>query len=230
MALLPFTFDARKHKPFVLCSVENCFNEVYVRGVCAKHNRQIKLNGCILSRTIYDLNEIEILETHALIYIYDKYCNVIDKAMIDLEDVAKIKCYKWSKSNGMGYVFNSKVGRLHHFVIGSKQVVDHKNNNVMDCRKDNLRICTKAENNMNKIKPSNNTSGAKGVTWSKEKQVFLAYINKDKKSYKLGRFKDVISAAEAYNKAAIELFGEFAWLNDIEALKLQNAVTTTKGE
>jgi len=40
----------------------------------------------------------------------------------------------------------------------------------------------------------------------------------------------LVEAAITYNNAAIEHFKEFAKLNDIEALKLQIAVTTTQGE
>lgn len=219
-----------KIKPFVNCDVENCCNKSLIKGLCSKHYRQVQREGEVKSRTKRDLNEIEIHDDFALIHLYNIKSELIAKTIIDLEDVNKVAHLKWSVQLHFKYVYNYKVGRLHSLLMNTEEVVDHKNNDRLDNRKNNLRICTQAENNMNKIKPNNNTSGAKGVSWSKTKRVFLAYINKDGKRFQLGRFKDLILAAEAYNKAAKELFGEFAWYNDIEALKLQFAVTTTQGE
>lgn len=62
----------------------------------------------------------------------------------------------------------------------------------------------------------NSTSIYKGVSWNKATSKWRAYIQKDGKLHHLGLFTDEIEAAKAYNKAATEMFGEFANLNKIE--------------
>jgi hypothetical protein len=43
----------------------------------------------------------------------------------------------------------------------------------------------------------------------------MAYITLNNKSKHLGYFKSEVEAARAYNIAAVELFGDFAHLNQI---------------
>jgi hypothetical protein len=57
------------------------------------------------------------------------------------------------------------------------------------------------------------TSKYTGVHYYKDRGKWQAYINKDKKRYSLGYFKDESEAAKAYNIKAIELFGFSAKLN-----------------
>ena len=61
--------------------------------------------------------------------------------------------------------------------------------------------------------PRNNTSGYKGVMWRKNRQKWISKINKNKNRYYLGHFDCPIEAAKAYDKKAIELYGEYANLN-----------------
>jgi hypothetical protein len=53
----------------------------------------------------------------------------------------------------------------------------------------------------------------KGVSWYPKLQKWIAQICKDYKKYNLGYFKEEYDAAQAYNFAAFEMFGEFARLN-----------------
>jgi len=57
------------------------------------------------------------------------------------------------------------------------------------------------------------TSKFKGVSWDSSKEKWVAQINKSGMHRQIGRFRDEIAAAEAYDEAARELFGEFARLN-----------------
>jgi hypothetical protein len=57
------------------------------------------------------------------------------------------------------------------------------------------------------------TSRFKGVCWDKRRERWIAYIKKEQVSRYLGRFDGEIAAAEAYDEAARELFGEHARLN-----------------
>lgn len=93
--------------------------------------------------------------------------------------------------------------------------VDHINHNGLDNRKCNLRVCDRFENNGNSRKRKNTSSVYKGVYWSKHEQKWHASIRVNKRKVSLRYHSLEIDAALAYNKAAKELFGEFALLNEI---------------
>ncbi len=91
--------------------------------------------------------------------------------------------------------------------------VDHVNGNKADNRIANLRRANRSQNMANCGKKSHNTSGVKGVYWDKVRGKFVAEIKSDAKRHHLGRFDSLEEASDAYNKAAMELHGEFALLN-----------------
>jgi hypothetical protein len=99
------------------------------------------------------------------------------------------------------------------------KVIDHKNGLGHDNRIANLRACTTSDNAKNKKMGSDNTSGYKGVGWDKSTKGWRATIMVKGKSLWLGSFKTKVEAALAYNDAAIEHFGEFAYINKIEGEK-----------
>lgn len=135
--------------------------------------------------------------------------------MIDTEDIDVLGNSLWCY-NHHGYIKNNK-GMLHRAVMRAKpnELVDHKDHNKADCRKSNLRMATKTQNGQNmRIHPTN-TSGYKGVIWNKKNKKWMAFIIINGKSTYLKSFTDKKQAAAAYNKAAIENFGEFALLNEI---------------
>jgi hypothetical protein len=62
----------------------------------------------------------------------------------------------------------------------------------------------------------------KGVHWKKDKQKWAAEIKKNYRKHRLGYFDIEEDAACAYNEAALELFGEFARLNELPERSDQN--------
>lgn len=91
-------------------------------------------------------------------------------------------------------------------------VVDHANRNGLDNRRQNLRVCTYSQNHANRPAPANNTSGYKGVFRARSGR-WTARVTVDRKARHLGTFDDPWTAAQAYNEAAVEAWGEFAHLN-----------------
>lgn len=90
--------------------------------------------------------------------------------------------------------------------------VDHKFGDLDD--NSTVRKVTKSQNLANSKPRKNCSSKFKGVSkshnkWSAEIQV------RGKRIY-IGTFKEEKQAALAYNKVAVEHFGEFAWINKIE--------------
>ena len=91
--------------------------------------------------------------------------------------------------------------------------VDHIDGDRSNNKIENLRECSKRDNNCNRGAQSNGKSGYKGVSKIKGKQKWESYISKDGKKSHLGRFNSPEDAAIAYDKKAIELHSDFAYTN-----------------
>lgn len=87
---------------------------------------------------------------------------------------------------------------------------DHINNNTLDNRRSNLRICTHRQNTMNRRLRWDNASGVKGVYLHRPSGRYTAQIRVNGKLVFLGYHANKELAAEAYKIAAVLYFGEFA--------------------
>jgi hypothetical protein len=88
--------------------------------------------------------------------------------------------------------------------------IDHEDKDEGNNRFSNLRPASQNENQHNKGKYSNNTSGYKGVSFHKGHHKFAAGIRVNGKRKHLGLFDDPAVAHAAYIAAANQNFGEFA--------------------
>jgi hypothetical protein len=108
-----------------------------------------------------------------------------------------------------------KVGTvyMHRLIAGATalQVVDHRDGNGLNNRRENLRIATIAQNQWNSGSHKDCRCGFKGVAESKSR--FTARIRAGRTGIYIGSFATAEEAARAYDEKAIELFGEFARLN-----------------
>ena len=158
--------------------------------------------------------------------------------MVDDDDYEAFSSYAW-RLFGAGYVGRKvyshfkdgksyyKMCYMHRLVTGAKegQQVDHINQDKLDNRRSNLRLCSASENGCNKASQETRngaptTSSYKGVRRANPKtgmksKVWIAEIRKDGRAHSLGYFATEIEAANAYNEAAKELHGEFASLNSV---------------
>jgi hypothetical protein len=97
--------------------------------------------------------------------------------------------------------------------------VRHINGDPLDCRRENLVVRTVRQRSWNTRKMKRNSAGLpctsqfKGVYWERQTKKWVARISTDGKAQRLGRFGSEIAAAEAYDEAAKDLFGEHARLN-----------------
>lgn len=100
-----------------------------------------------------------------------------------------------------------------HRLLLDAPLIDHINRDPMDNRKINLRPASYIQNSWNQGIRKNNTSGFKGVHKRKDQNRYRAKINVSGQQINLGSFVNPIDAAKAYDAAAREYYGEFAWLN-----------------
>ena len=122
------------------------------------------------------------------------------------------------KSGERGYRGRNHIKMLpmHREVMSAEKgtLVDHIDRNGLNNQRSNLRIATHRENTYNKR--SYSSTGIKGV-YPIGKKWRVRICNRGKKEC-LGTFDNKLSAMQAYNKAALRLFGEFAYLNPISQL------------
>lgn len=96
------------------------------------------------------------------------------------------------------------------YVTGNWPKLDHKNLNKTDNSWKNLRDATGSQNQANHGLQKNNTSGFKGVSWSRKYHKWVSSIKCNGRYEFLGHYDDIEIAKEAYATAADRLFGEFA--------------------
>lgn len=103
---------------------------------------------------------------------------------------------------------------MHRFLFSSLgAMLDHRNNNGLDNRQENIRPADHSQNKCNRGPQSNNTSGYKGVSWQRSSKKWMAKIHVGSQKKYLGLFSEAAAAARAYDDAALKLHGEFASLN-----------------
>lgn len=120
--------------------------------------------------------------------------------LVDDEDVCRVQTRSWHVTE-KGYVRGHNE-YLHRFIMGGgAPEYDHRNGDKLDNRKVNLEPCTHAQNMMNKGLYSNNTSGAKGVTWVAKKGKWRAFINKYGQIRTIGFFESFEDAVIARKTA-----------------------------
>lgn len=157
----------------------------------------------------------------------------VDEA--DYEELAKFKWHTARYVNRAGTVYDyarrnvkvrpgrppkgKQVGVLMHVQLMNPPPgfrVDHiEPAGTLDNRRSNLRVVTHAQNIMNSRKAKGCVSRFKGVHRStgKYRKEWTAMIVIGGKKKQLGYFADEIDAAQAYNFAAEEYFGEYARMN-----------------
>lgn len=109
-----------------------------------------------------------------------------------------------------------KTIRLHREIMKPTRIekVDHKFGDTLDNRRENLRIATNAENcRAHCKKRANSTSRFRGVHWNSECNRWQAQIMFGSKKFYLGLFSVEKDAAVAYDRKAVELFGQFSQPN-----------------
>lgn len=140
--------------------------------------------------------------------------------VIDAADVPLVERFHWRAKKfglrGKVYVATSRETiPIHRVILGLKDpgvVVDHVDMDPMNCRRSNLRVCVKRENNANRPRQRNNASGFIGIKPARGGR-WVAVIQVGRKKKRAGTFGSPFCAAAARDLAMLQAHGDFASLN-----------------
>lgn len=211
-----------------LCECGNIV-EVYAGSLTSKlttscgclQKEKARENGLKYKRkNVYDLTH-----EYGIGYLYDSN----KKFYFDLEDYDKIKDYYWVINNH-GYVITGGANNpdilMHRLIlkVTNDKEVDHINHNTNDNRKENLRIVTRSQNQMNTSLRSNNTSGVTGVYFDNTHGCWVSKIQNNILGY-FHSFNDAINKRKEAEKI---YFGEYSY--DESMKKANDFIKMIKGE
>lgn len=148
-------------------------------------------------------------------------------AIVDIDDYELVSQYKWCAQKNYRTFYAQRNVKLDsgyttqymHTLITGFPHVDHINGNGLDNRKENLRETNNTLNRANSRKRLGCTSKYKGVNWYAATGKWRAQININHRAIHLGYFFNEEDAAKAYDRKALELFGEHAKLNFLEVTR-----------
>ncbi len=148
--------------------------------------------------------------------------------LYDEQDHLLIKEYNWSLTktkNGVFYAHTNtgvKAAKgngpilMHRLILGFPLgCIDHKNHNGLDNTRENIRVCDQSKNIQNARTRKTSRSGYKGVCFEGQTKKWRLQIKTPSGKVIRERHTCKDAAAIAYNKYAIEYFGEFAFLNEV---------------
>lgn len=144
-------------------------------------------------------------------------------AIVDDKDFENLNQFKWF-FNGKGYAGRSKWIKggnssiqilMHRIILNApkNQEIDHINGDGLDNRRENLRLCSHAENSKNRKFYKNNTSGVRGVVWDKQMKSWAVQFWFDGKPFPRKLFKNIKNATIYRQSLETVYYKEFRRLN-----------------
>jgi len=141
------------------------------------------------------------------LYFYSKRFGE-QKTIVDDEDferLKKLKNLKWCVVKKRGHIYFQKrlpgkvLVELHRWIMNTPKgmYTDHIDQNTLDNRRCNLRICSNSANLRNGKIRINNKSGYPGVFFIKETKKWIAFIKVNYKRFHIGRFNTFNEAVDA---------------------------------
>jgi hypothetical protein len=139
-----------------------------------------------------------------------------ETVLYDDEDADLVAAHRWRAVPGRHTTYvgtSSSTKYLHRMIMNPppRMVVHHRNGNGLDNRRANLHVDSQSVN-IGAKRGRPNKSGYRGV-YPTPAGNWVAEIKVGYQKRRLGTFTDKWAAAQAYNAAATEAWGEFAQLN-----------------
>ncbi len=148
--------------------------------------------------------------------------------LVDEADYYRLNNYGWCAKTCFGKTYairfadvpkrGSVMIAMHRKIMNAPKglLVDHRNRNPLDNRRENLRLATYSQNGCNcnsGVDKTKTTSRYLGVHFRKKSGRWAATMRVKGKKVWLGSFEDETAAAKAYDSGARKYHGEFARLN-----------------
>mgnify|MGYP000848918023 CR=1 FL=1 len=144
-------------------------------------------------------------------------------SIVDDADYDWVAQWKWTAcvgSSGLVYAVRrakatESAGRpqiaMHRAILNAPLhlLVDHINHDTLDNRRENLRLCSASQNNMNKRLNRRSTSGHKGVSWDASEGQWAVKIKVNRREIWLGRYDNIDDAVAAYRNGSLQYHGDF---------------------
>lgn len=172
-------------------------------------------NGQSIARQRWKKRPVEISGDVGRVPLLNRQRQIVGHAVIDATDAHLVDGRNWCmtrsgyamsrRADGTGYDY------LHRVIMPGHGVADHIDGDRLNCRRANLRLCSQQDNARNARIRKPTKTGLKGVT--KKGDSYAARITVNRKGVHLGTFSCPLEAAAAYDRAAVEHFGEFACPN-----------------
>jgi GcrA cell cycle regulator len=142
-------------------------------------------------------------------------------SIVDAGDADALSRYVWFAVKGRNTFYVARMDHendeafvyMHRELFGAApdQMIDHENRDGLDNRRSNLRLANASLNGANAGLRSDNNSGLRGVWRAAHAWKARVRVNGDDR--RLGSFLCKYDAADAYDRAAKEAFGDFAYQN-----------------
>jgi len=189
------------------CESLGCSDKYVTKGYCSKHYSRLRKRG-----TLDDPKPRKIVGDR---YTYDSWRSMVKRCDPNTKSSNYIKyyvskgitvCERWANANGYEN-FVKDMG-----LRPSGKTIDRIDNSH-GYSKENCKWSTKTEQGVNRKIQSNNTSGFRGVSKIKGRNLWCAYIKIDGATQRIGLFRDIEEAAIQRDCAALQVFGAEAPLN-----------------
>lgn len=159
--------------------------------------------------------ELPPLEKLKLRFEYDHVTGILYKKFKNKKKVCGSldKKSKYLRIGYMGKVYLAHrvaYALYHNIQLPTDVEIDHDNKNRSDNKIENLRVAGISEQNQNRSKFKNNTSGITGVVFEKRYNCWVARIQVGKKQKYIGSFKNLEDAKKARLEAEKLYHGEYA--------------------
>lgn len=137
-------------------------------------------------------------------------CNSVkagDEVGTIIGNINNLNGYYVTRINGVRvYIHKIVFFMFHNYIPDTIRFLD---GNSLNYAIENLKDCSVSEVLFTARKRKDNSSGYKGVSWSKKRNKWVSWIGKDKKKIWLGYFDDKEDAHNAYQNAAKKIYGDF---------------------
>ncbi|MDV5977901.1 UNVERIFIED_CONTAM: HNH endonuclease [Streptococcus canis] len=133
--------------------------------------------------------------------------------------IADVNFYR-NKNNdedAKSYIICARGNYLHRYLFGHREglEVDHINLDTLDNRSENIRFCTRQQNQINQGLQVNNTSGVTGVSFYRPRNKYRARIKISQQEVHLGYYDTFLKATQARNVGMELFFGEYGRYNNV---------------